>query len=77
MNTVYQFGGSSEIEKEKNYIVGHVKSSQFLDLTTKFSGALINNFIVDEKIELTPILILFHGEYDFRNHSLYWTDKKL
>jgi len=57
MSTVYKFGGSKQLTKERNYVTELVKNYEFMylvDFNWSYAN-LIFNVIVDEKIELTRV----------------------
>jgi len=82
MSSVYIFGNSAKatIINEKPYITNIVIPSEFIYYdgnSSGFGGTLIKDFLVDEPIEITNILIQFYGERAHSTKELYWTDKRI
>jgi len=82
MDSLYIFGNldKANIINKKPYITNIVIPSEFIYFdgnSSGFSGELIKDFLVDEPIEITNILIQFYGEYAHRTKELYWTDKRI
>jgi len=62
-----------------SHITGIIKNNDFIHTINPsiFIGFLIQDYIVDERIELTHGLIQFHGEDTYNDREIYWTDKKI
>jgi len=82
MTSVYIFGNSAKanIINEKPYITDIIIPSEFTyygEELDSFSTTLIKDFLVDEPIEITNILVQFYGEQAHSTKKLYWTDKRV
>jgi len=61
MSGVYIFGKSTEINTSNSH-----NNFIYTINPSLFKGFLIQNYIVDKRIELTRVLIQFHGEDAYR-----------
>jgi len=77
MTSVYIFGNSANIINEQPYITNILIPSEFTYYLGGFTTTLIKDFLVDEPIEITDILIQFYGEQAHNTKKLYWTDKRI
>jgi len=79
MTSVYIFGNSAKatIINEKPYITNIIIPSEFTYYNDGFAATLISDFLVDESIEISNILVQFYGEEAHNTKELYWTDKRV
>jgi len=79
MSSVYIFGNSAKanIINEKPYITNIIIPSEFTYYNNEFATTLIEDFLVDESIEITNILVQFYNEQAHTTKKLYWTDKRV
>jgi len=82
MSSVYIFGNSAKanIINEKPYIMNIVIPSEFMyygEELDSFTVKLIKDFLVNEPIEITNILVQWYGEQAHNTKELYWTDKRV
>jgi len=80
MSSVYIFGNTAKanIINENPYITNIIIPSEFTYYDNiGFYAPLIKDFLVDEPIEITNILVQFYNEQAHSTKELYWTDKRV